>query len=392
VASDSGPAASGPPIIQFEDRPGILDLSWGHPEPSLLPVEQWLRAGEASAAAFGWRALAYGYATGPGPLLDWLTGHLSRIEGGRTTPEQTFVTAGASHALSLVATVLAEPGDVVLVDSPTYHLAFRILADRGVRLVRAPADQDGIEPAALADLVGTLRAAGDRAPLLYLVPTFANPTGRSLPGDRRRALVELAHRAGLTIVEDDTYRELAYDGPAPDSLWRLAAGTGVVRLGSFAKTVAPGLRLGWINAEPPVVRRLARLGYVDSGGGVNHTTALTMAAFGAGGGYDRHVAAVRRRYRMQRDALVTALRERAPALRTPSPAGGWFLWVPLPAGLPADRLLAAAERHGTSFVPGHRFFADGRGGADRIRLSFSLLPPADLARAAQRLAAALDSA
>jgi 2-aminoadipate transaminase len=371
------------PVVQFVYRPGILDLSWGHPRPELLPVRSWAEAGERTARDFGRQALSYGHATGPGPLLDWLTAHLD--DG--TTPDRTFVTGGASHGLSLITAVLAEPGDVVLVDSPTYHLAFRILADRGVELVRAPADEDGVDPVALAARLTTLRAAGRRVPLLYLVPTFANPTGRSLATGRRRALVALARQADLTLIEDDTYRELWYAEPAPPSLWQIAGGASVVRLGSFAKTVAPGLRLGWINAEPWVVRRLAALGYVDSGGGVNHATAMTMAVFGAGGGYDAHVAGLRDRYREQRDALIEAV----PAeLRPPAPAGGWFLWVTLPDGLAAGRLLPVAERHGTSFVEGRRFYADGDGGEGRLRLSFSHLPAADLAEAGRRLGAALE--
>ena len=371
-------------VVQFRHRPGILDLSWGHPRPDLLPVRPWAEAGERAAREFGWLALTYGHATGPGPLLDWLTTHLA--DG--TRPDQTFVTGGASHGLSLITAVLAEPGDVVLVDSPTYHLAFRILADRGVRLVRVPADEDGIDPAALAGLLGTLRAAGERVPLLYLVPTFANPTGRSLAAERRQALVTLALRADLTLIEDDTYRELWYGQPAPPSLWQIAGGTSVVRLGSFAKTVAPGLRLGWINAGPAVIRRLAALGYVDSGGGVNHATAMTMAVFGTGGGYDAHVAGLRDRYREQRDALLGAV----PAeLRPPAPAGGWFLWLTLPAGRTADRLLPAAERHGTSFVPGRRFYLGGDGGAEHLRLSFSHLPAAELIEAGHRLGQAVQA-
>ena len=369
-------------MIQFRNRPGILDLGWGHPRPGLLPVEEWAEASAAASREFGWRQLTYGQATGPAPLLEWLTAHL----GDGTTVEQSFVTAGASHGLALVASLLAGPGDVILVDSPTYYLAFRILADTGATILRVPADEDGVDPAALAGMLAGLRAGGRRVPLLYLVPTFANPTGRSLPPDRRRALVELARRTGLTLFEDDTYRELCYEGVAPPSLWRLSGGDGVVRLGTFAKTVAPGLRLGWINAGPALITRLATLGYVHSGGGVNHSVATTMACFGASGAYRRHVAAVRTAYREQRDALVAAVRAHLPA---DPPAGGWFLWLRLPPGAGATRLLPEAERRGTSFVPGPLFYADGIGGDDRIRLSFSHLPPADLTAAADRLGAAL---
>ncbi|MFF5289231.1 aminotransferase-like domain-containing protein [Paractinoplanes globisporus] len=364
-------------MIQFEHRPGILDLSWGHPRPGLLPVEEWARASAAASREFGWRQLTYGYATGPAPLLEWLAAHLP------SATDQLFVTAGASHGMALVASLLAGPGDVILVDSPTYYLAFQIFADTGATVLRAPADEDGVDPDALAAML-----EGRRVPLLYLVPTFANPTGRSLPPDRRRALVALAQRTGLTLLEDDTYRELCYEGDAPPSLWQLSGGDGVVRLGSFAKTVAPGLRLGWINADPALITRLATLGYVHSGGGVNHSVATTMSCFGASGAYQRHIAAVRAEYRAQRDALVSAVRAYLPAS---APGGGWFLWLPLPPGVSATGLLAEAERRGTSFVPGPRFYVDGVGGDDRIRLSFSHLAPADLAEATDRLGAALPS-
>jgi 2-aminoadipate transaminase len=361
------------PIVQLEEKPGI-DLGWGHPRADLLPTGLWARATSRALRTYGWQALTYGHPAGPAPLIEWLCERT-----GDTDPSQVFVTAGASHALALVAEVLATPGDVVLVDSPSYHLAFPILADRGLSLVRAPADELGLDPARLP--------SSDRAPLLYLVPTFANPTGRSLPGDRRRALADLARRGRVTIIEDDTYRDLAYDSPAPESLWQLAGGRGVVRIGSFAKTVAPGLRLGWISGDPALVERLSRLGYVHSGGGVNHTTALAMAQFGRDGDYDRHLARLRSAYREQRDALVGALGEHG--LPVESPGGGWFVWVPLPAGVPARRLLPIAEAHGVSFVPGPLFFVDGAGGEDRVRLSFSRLPGPELAEAAVRLAAAL---
>jgi len=360
------------PVVQFDARPGRLDLAWGHPRPSLLPVGAWAAASAAASRRYGWEQLTYGHGQGPGPLLDWLAGHV-----GDAGPEQTFVTGGASHGLALITELLTGPGDAVLVDAPTYHLAFRILTGRGASLVPVPAS----DPAAVAATIHRLRSQGRRVPLLYLVPTFANPTGASLPPGARHGLVAVARREGVTLVEDDTYRELAYDGPAPAALWRLAGGDPVVRLGTFAKTVAPGLRLGWINAAPGRIGELTALGYVDSGGGVNHATALTMAEFGSSGAYAEHLAGVREQYRAQRDAL-------AGAMGTAPPAGGWFLWLPVPAGLTGGELLVRAEEQGTSFVPGTRFHVGG-GGEDRIRLSFSLLDPDELTEAAGRLKAAL---
>jgi 2-aminoadipate transaminase len=379
------------PIIQFEDRPGILDLGWGHPCPSLLPVAEWQKATQATMEQFGWQVLTYGYATGPGPLIEWLSGHVSKAENAVIDPSQFFITAGASHALELISAVLAEPQDVVLVDSPTYHFALRILRDHGLEIVKAPTDDDGIDPAALDELLASLLSRGRRVPMLYIVPTFGNPTGRSLPSHRRCELVQMARRTGLTVVEDDTYRELVYQGTVPTSLWRLADGEGVVRIGSFSKTVAPGLRLGWINAAPGIVRRLASLGYVDSGGGINHATALTMATFGTSGTYGQHVAHVRGEYRLRRDTLVGALRNSLPDLHVPSPAGGWFVWLPLPPGMTASVLLRKAESLGVSFVPGTLFYADAQGGYNHVRLSFSLLTPPQLIMAAERLTEAIQA-
>jgi DNA-binding transcriptional MocR family regulator len=377
--------ATDPPLLQYVARPGLLDLGWGHPHPSSLPLRAWSEASRDALSRYGYQALAYGHAQGPGPLLRWLTRRLSGAEGRICTPEQTFVTAGASHALDLVCRMITRTGDTVLVAAPTYHLALRIIADHGVVVRAAPVDGSG------AIDVDRLRKVIDRSgrvAMLYTVPTFANPTGASLAPERRAMLVAMARETGLTIVEDDTYRELVYEGEAPPSLWSLARADEVVRIGSFAKTVAPGLRLGWINAGPPLIEGLTRLGYVDSGGGVNHTTALTLAVFGGSGAYDEHLALVRRRYANQRDALVTALRAELPMLDVPSPDGGWFVWLRLPAGRPASGLLPVAEADGVCFVPGDRFYPD-HGGHDHIRLSFSMLGAHDLAEAAGRLAGAI---
>lgn len=381
-----------PRTIQYLQRPGIIDLGWGHPPPSALPVRDWLDCQNEALRRFSWQALTYGYAAGPRPLVEWLCAHLGAVDARAPATGEVFVTAGASQALELVSALLARPGDAVLVDSPTYHLALRIFADHGVELVAAPADDAGIDPAATGALLRELRAEGRRVPLLYLVPTFANPTGRSLPPARRLALVEVAREAGTVIVEDDAYRELGYDGdaPAPPSLWSLAAGRGVIRVGSVAKTVGPGLRLGWVTAGEGLVSRLTGRGFVNSGGGLNHTTALALAVMGSSGRYVAHVRAVREVYRRQRDALVEALQAEVPEVSVVAPSGGWFLWLRLPAGVAATELLARAERHGVSFLPGHLFYA-GPAADDHARLSFSMYEPAQLAQAARRLGAALHS-
>lgn len=383
----------GLPITQYEPQKGLLDLSWGQPRPALLPTGAWLAATENALTTYGWRTLAYGSDAGPGPLREWIADRLGHTDRYAAAPSGIFVTAGASHALTLICTVVTRPGDVVFVDSPTYHLAFPIFADHGLDVIGVPVERDGdidsVDVPALETLISSARERGRRVSMIYIVPTFGNPTSRSLPEPRRHALVELAERAGLTIVEDDTYRELVYDGLPPASLRSLARGDAVVRVGSFAKTVAPGIRLGWIDASPEFVERVSRLGYVHSGGGVNHAAALTMAAFGASGGYDAHVAAVRVEYARQRDALISTLRGTLADPTIPSPAGGWFVWLALPSGLRAADLRPVAERHGVSFVEGTAFYPDHETGYDRVRLSFSLFTPSELAEAAQRLASTI---
>jgi DNA-binding transcriptional MocR family regulator len=372
-------------IIQNEIEPGVVDLASGRPYPPSLPVAQWRDSQVEALAEYSWQALTYGHNPGPAPLVDWLCERLAATDARAPVPEEVFVTAGASQAIELVSTVLTRPGDVVLVDSPTYHLALRILADRHVELVGVPADDEGLDPAGTVELLHRLRRAGRRVPLLYLVPTFANPTGRCLPPERRTALVEVARATGTVVVEDDTYRELAFDGPAPPSLWSTGPDA-VVRVGSFAKSVAPGLRLGFLTARPEFVRTLADRGFVDSGGGLNHAGALAMAVLGRSGRYAAHVSAIRSLYRTHRDALVAALRAHAPALEPVPPKGGWFLWLRAPGS--ATGLLVAARARGVTFVPGSAFHA-GPGGADRLRLSFSMNDPGVLAEGARRLGQAL---
>jgi DNA-binding transcriptional MocR family regulator len=366
--------------IQFVARPGIVDLGWGHPDPESLPVVEWAAANAAALRRYGWTALTYGAGPGPAPLIDWLCARMAETDGRRPDPAEVFVTGGASQGLELVTSVLSRPGDTVLVDSPTYHLALRVLADHGVLLRQAPVDDLGMLPEATEELIGRL----GRVAFVYLVPTFGNPTGGSLPAERRRALVAVAERAGIPVVEDDTYRELSYAGPAPDSLWSMD-GDVVVRLGSFSKSVAPGLRLGWITAAAPFVRQLADRGFVDSGGGVNHSVALGMGEFGASGAYARHVDAVRDRYRQRRDALADAVRDYVDGAEFVVPDGGWFLWLRLPSTVDTEALLGAAERAGVSYLPGARFYVEPPPTVDFLRLSFSMLGTAELLEGARRL-------
>lgn len=373
------------PIVQLTHRPGVIDLGWGHPDPALLPVAGLRRAAGEALDRFGAEALAYGKEGGPGPLLTWLAGRIADTEGRAPAPGELMITGGVSHALDQVCTLLTRPGDVVLVESPTYHLAVRILRDHPLELVPVLADEDGLRIDVLATTIAALRRAGRSPRLLYTVPTFHNPTGVSLSPARRRALIDLATAEGVLVVEDDAYRELAYDGAAAPSLWSLAPPGTVARLGSFSKAIAPGLRLGWLTADAALVARITGGGLLDSGGGVNHFTAVTVAAFCLAGRFDEQASRLRAAYRVRRDALVEALAAQLPPGCTwRVPAGGFFVWLHLPEGLDAAALLPRAVAAGVAYAPGARFHLDG-GGTNTLRLAFGLYPPQDLDEAARRL-------
>lgn len=379
------------PIVQLVHRPGILDLGWGHPDPAALPVAALRRATEATLTHHGADALAYGAERGPGPLIAWICARLAHIDARSPDPAEVLITAGASQALDLLCTLIAAPGDTVLVESPTYHLAVRILRDHPLHLIAVPSDADGIDVEALTILLKRLAQRGRRARMLYFVPTHHNPTGVCLSLERRKALAMIAAEYGLILVEDDVYRELSYDTPAPPSVWSIAPPGTVVRIASFSKSLAPGLRLGYLTADASLTQRLIGSGFLDSGGGLNPFIALTVAEVCATGDFEATVTRLRAMYRERRDTLAQSLRTYLPpGCRFTVPGGGFFQWVELPGGVDAATLLPHAERAGVSYLPGSRFYLDAAR-SNTLRLSFSLYPPHQLTEAAQRLGAAIAS-
>lgn len=372
------------PNIQLVLRPGIVDLGWGHPDPALLPVADMAAAAVHALDHDGAEALAYGAEQGPGRLIEPLRARLGRLEDTELAADQVFITGGISHALDLLCTLLTRPGDIVLVEAPTYHLAQRIFRDHQLELVPVAADGQGLQIDAVEAALDALRRRQRQPKLLYTVPTFSNPTGVSLAAERRQALVDLARRNGLLILEDDAYRELWYELPPPPALYSLAPAGPVIRLGSFAKILAPGLRLGWLTAAPSIVQQCVKSGVLDSGGGVNHFTAHVVAALFELDMLDRHIGELRSAYRRRRDALLVALaRHLPPECTWLVPYGGFFVWVSLPPGLNSNELLARAASAGVAFLSGTPFLPDG--GEQFLRLSFSLLPLDELAEGARRL-------
>ncbi|HEX7131756.1 MAG TPA: PLP-dependent aminotransferase family protein [Iamia sp.] len=367
-------AAAGPPELQFADGGHRLDLTWGHPDPTLLPVDELQTAVDAVLSDRGWRALSYGISEGSGRLRHALARRLG------TTPEELVVTYGSSGALDLVLGVRGRPGDVVLVEQPTYFLALPIITDRGLDAVGLP--PGGHLPTAVAEAVGRLRTDGHRGrTFLYVCPTHANPTGRTLSEDDRRALVATARDHDVTIVEDDVYSELGTEAVSP--LWSLDPER-VVRLGSFSKTLAPGLRLGFARTAPETAAELAACGVLDSGGGANPLVAAVVAELIESGAYDRIVGRLGATYRERMGALLAGIDDaHLPAGR---PTGGYFAWITASAG----DVVARAADEGVVVAPARAFLVDAVAPRS-ARISCCLLDVEDLAEASTRLGRILGS-
>ncbi|WP_412077677.1 PLP-dependent aminotransferase family protein [Streptomyces xanthophaeus] len=366
-------------ILALTQRPGIISFAGGLPAPELFDTEGLRAAYDAAFAVSSRRALQYSTTEGAPELRESVAARAA-ARGLPTGADDVLITSGSQQALSLVTTTLVEPGDVVLVENPTYLAALQCFGLAGARVIAVPCDEEGILPDALAEIV-----ARERPKLLYTVPTFQNPTGRTLPGTRRAAVADIAARLGLWLVEDDPYGDLRYEG---DHVPWLAAHPGAedrtVLLGSFSKIMAPGLRLGWLRA-PAALRRAAVIAKQAADLHTSTVDQLAAAHYLAAADLDAHITAVRAAYRARRDALLAGLGEALPAGSSWNrPEGGMFIWARLPEGHDATALLASALAHEVAFVPGAPFFTtlpDPR----TLRLSFTTHTPEEIKEGLRRL-------
>ncbi|GHC70174.1 PLP-dependent aminotransferase family protein [Streptomyces violaceochromogenes] len=366
-------------ILAVTARPGVINFAGGLPAPELFDAKGIAAAYEAVLAEAPARALQYSTTEGEPALRDALAARTT-ARGLPTGPDDLLVTTGSQQALSLLATALVEPGDTVLVENPCYLAALQAFGFAGARVLAVPGDEHGVDPGALEELV-----VRERPKLLYTVPTFQNPTGRTLPAGRRAAVAAVAARHGLWIVEDDPYGELRYEG---ERLPWIAAHPGAedrtVLLGSFSKVMAPGLRLGWLRA-PGELRRACTVAKQAADLHTPTVNQLAAARYLADNDLDAHVARVAGVYRERRDAMLSGL---AAALPTGSvwnrPEGGMFLWARLPQPYDTTALLPQVVRENVAYVPGAPFYA---GTPDRttLRLCFVTQTPEEIGEGLRRL-------
>jgi DNA-binding transcriptional MocR family regulator len=384
VLTRSRPPESSPvrDLLALTAQPDVISFAGGLPAPELFDVDGWRDAfARALAEPDARRNLQYAPTEGNATLRALIAERLC-ARGLDTREDDLLITTGSQQALTLVAATLLGPGSVVAVEEPTYLAALQAFQMSGARVVPVASDADGIVPSSLAEVIER-----ERPTVLYLVPTFANPTGRTLTPPRRVEVTALAAASDLWVVEDDPYGELRYRG-APLPALGAAPTDRVISLGSLSKICAPGLRLGWLRAPALLMPTLV----IAKQAADLHTSMIDQAAaavYLASSDLDGHVARLRAEYRIRRDAMIAALPDATPdGAQWTDPDGGMFIWLRLPGRVDSAAVLRAALRRQVAFVPGAPFFVASPDRAT-LRLSFTTNTPAEIEEGMRRLAPVL---
>lgn len=370
----------------FVIPPGLIDLSIGQPGISLLPLTSLAQAAEHCLTQDNPYILAYGAELGNWYFRNALAGFLSEQYKFSVDPDHLFTTTGASQGLDFICRLFTQPGDTVFIEKPTYSLALGILADYRLNVVALPMDEDGLIIEALEE-----ELAHARPVFLYTIPTFHNPSGRTLSAARREKLVQVSRDYEFMIVADEVYHLLSYTTTPPPPIAKYTESRTILSVGSFSKTLAPGLRLGWIQTHPDLMDRLIRNGLICSGGGLNpFTSAIVQSAIELGL-QNQHLSHLKTVYTQRMHALNSTLRHHLQeSVSFVEPGGGFFTWLRLPHGVDAEKILPEANKHNVGFLPGANC-TQKRDLKNFIRLSFAYYETSELKQAAQRLAAVINN-
>ncbi|HZQ22952.1 MAG TPA: PLP-dependent aminotransferase family protein [Terriglobales bacterium] len=380
-------------LLKITQQPEVISFAGGLPAPDVFPTERFRDACHKVLEQNAKTALQYGATEGYEPLREMIARHTSRY-GIKAEPENVLITSGSQQALDLIGKLLINPGDRVLVEAPTYLGALQAFNVYGADYVSVPSDEDGIR----TELLEKPLRSGPK--FMYVLPNFQNPGGTTLSESRRHELVLLADQFGIPIIEDDPYGQLRYEGEHLPPLVvldreNLRRDNGysignVIYLSTFSKTLAPGLRLGWIVAPPEVISKLVQL---KQGADLHTSTFAQIVAYEVArdGFLDEHVKVIRRVYGERRDVMLQALKEFFPSEVTwTHPKGGLFLWVTLPKGMDCQKLFQIALKENVAFVPGESFYAnDGEQGKLHMRLNFSYGQPDQIREGVRRLSIAV---
>lgn len=355
-------------LLALAGKPEMYNFSSGFPAEELFPLRELEEVNRAILAREGKQAVQYGSSAGYLPLREQIAARMKQVFGTDCTAQQVFITSGSQQGLSLLGQLFLNPGDGVLVESPTYLGAINAFQLSGAKFVEVPTDEKGIIPEALEEILRTT----ERVKMMYVIPEFQNPTGVTWTTERRRAVMEIVNRYDFPVLEDNPYGELRYDGEPMPALKSLDTKGNVIFLGSFSKILMPGLRVGWITAEPEVLEKLNLLKQntdLQCSSFAQRQVSCFMDLFDL----DAHVETLKALYRKRRTLLYDSIRQYFPAGVTATyPEGGLFLWVTLPKGMDAKALAEKATARKVAYVPGAPFYPNG-GHGNHLRLNFSTM-------------------
>ena len=375
-------------LLKVTESREIISFAGGLPAPELFPLSVFHQACSRVLAQSGETALQYGTTEGYRPLREFMAEMCGRGELDLTA-ENVLVTASSQQALDLLGKLFLDPGNLAIVEAPTYVGALQAFHLYGTELRSVPIDNDGLRCDVLENMLQS------RPKFVYTVPNFQNPSGVTLSLARRKQLIAAAEQYGVPIIEDDPYQELRFEGEDVPSLLALDHHThggrlgNVIQLGTFSKILSPGLRLGWIIAPADIISRLVLL---KQGTDLHTSTFTQMLAYEIvrDGFLDRHIPEIRRVYGERCNVMLDALQEFFPhEVRWTRPRGGLFLWITLPENIDSRAVLETALLHDVAFVPGDAFFANPEPGSHHMRLNFSNAAPERIQEGIRRLSNAV---
>ncbi|WP_188189024.1 aminotransferase-like domain-containing protein [Nonomuraea sp. SYSU D8015] len=374
-------------LFAVASRPEVVSLAGGMPYVTALPLDMVGELVSDLVTRRGPVALQYGSGQGDPHLREQIC-EVMRLEGIQAGANDVVVTVGSQQALDLITRIFIDPGDVVLAEGPSYVGALGTFAAYQAKVVHIAMDDQGIVPESLAQTIYALQTAGTPIKFLYTIPTFQNPAGVTLNIARRQQVLDICQRAGVLIIEDNPYGLLGFDGEPMRAL-RADNPDGVVYLGSFSKTLAPGFRVGWALA-PHAIREKLVLAMESAVLSHSSFTQLAVGAYLATQPWQEQIKTFRELYRERRDALLDALDALMPPEVTwTRPGGGFFVWATLPEGLDSKAILPRAVAERVAFVPGTGFYSDGSG-ARHMRLSYCFPEPDRIREGVRRLAGVIE--
>jgi len=370
-------------VTQVTVPPDFIDLGLGDPQLSLLPLEMVRQAAQSRLSQNDSQFLQYGANQGDGFFRRSLATFLGREYGSSMEPDNLFIVSGVSMGLHLLCSFFTHPGDTVFVEEPTYLYALRIFTDHELRLIPIQTDENGLVIESLEENLAHLQPK-----FLYIIPTFQNPTGHTLSQERREQLLNLSQKHGFIIAADEVYHLLSYREAPPKPFAVYAATGNVISLGSFSKILAPGLRLGWMQASAGIIQRFISSGLLDSNGGLNPFTSAIVRTLIENGDLKQNITKLISIYRQRLAIMDGALRRDLPDLHYQLPSGGYFIWARLPEGILAKDIQPRAKILKVGFRSGN-LFSSQAGMQEYLRLCFVFYEPADLERGILRLKQAL---